>query len=106
MLNAVGSLRLGIVADEAAESESVEVHVSFSCSAVLGHPEASGHRSQGKESLIWGDQHGGARTGTAPQAKQRRRSPPGAGIRPEAVPRTEGQIRKQQSRRPIDQSME
>ncbi|MCU1329883.1 MAG: hypothetical protein JWN34_5253 [Bryobacterales bacterium] len=90
----VARLRLWIIACEADESESVEVHDVFSfCPSVLGHSRASGHRSQGKEVLFWGNQNGGARTGRRRQAKQRLRRPPGAGIGPEAVPRKTGQKR-------------
>src|SRR3984957_5536612 len=67
----VAGLYLGIAAGETDEGESVEVHVLFSCSARVfwGTWRASGHRSQAKESLFWGDQHGGARR-TASEAKQ------------------------------------
>jgi hypothetical protein len=44
----------------------------------LGHPQASGRGSQDQKLLFWGNRHGGARTGTVPEAKQklrRRRAP-------------------------------
>jgi hypothetical protein len=64
------------------------------CPCVLGHPEASGHRSQGKELLFWGDQNGGARTWKAPSGEAEAPQTAGRGNWPEAVPRTKGQNRR------------
>jgi hypothetical protein len=61
---------------------------------VLGHSGARGHRSQGEKLLFWGDQNGGARTGTAPSGEAEASKTAGRGNWPEAVPKTEGQIRK------------
>jgi hypothetical protein len=93
----VAGFGFGVCAGEADESESIEIHVFLLFRpCVLGHPEASGHRSQGKELLFWGDQNGGARTRRAPLGEAEAPQTAGRGNWPEAVPRTQGQNRRDQ----------
>ena len=85
-----------VCADEADESESVEIHAFLLfCPCVLGHPEASGHRSQGKELLFWGGpEWGGSLNLKGDIVEAEAPQTPGRGNWPEAVPRTKGQNRR------------
>jgi hypothetical protein len=70
----VADLLFGIAAEETDESDSVEVHtILLFCLCVSGTRQASGRGSQTQKLLFWGNRHGGARTGTVPEAKQRLR---------------------------------
>jgi hypothetical protein len=56
----------------------------------LGALSARATAPKARSCFSGGDQNGGARTRRAPQAKQRLRSPPGAGIGPKQCPRPKG----------------
>ena len=86
---------LGVCADKADKSESVEIRVFLLFSpCVLGHPEASGRRSRRKEVPFWGHQNGGARTQRRQNGEAEPPQTAGRGNWPEAVPRIGGLHRR------------
>src|SRR2546430_17727666 len=80
---------------ESDEGESVEVHSLFSCSARVswGTQEREATAPKARSCFSGGTRMGEPEPERRRQTKQKLRRPQGAGIWPEAVPRTEGQIR-------------